>query len=299
MIFNQLIRNGGGGFFMKVINRVTELKAVVQQQRREGKTVGFVPTMGYLHEGHLTLMRQAREEQDVVIASIFVNPLQFGPNEDYAVYPRDTERDSVLAAGAGVDILFMPTVEEMYPQGYQNMLTTVDVDKVTRKLCGASRPGHFRGVATVVSKLFNIVSPDVAYFGQKDAQQVVVIRRMVEDLNMNVHITAVPIVREASGLALSSRNAFLSPAERQAALVLSQSLILAESLLQSGQRDAQSIVAAMCNLIEQEPLAYIDYVSVIDVDTLEAVSSVAETALIAVAVKIGKTRLIDNMLWSS
>jgi pantoate--beta-alanine ligase len=284
---------------MKVINQVTELKAVVQQQRRAGKTVGLVPTMGYLHEGHLTLMRQAKAEQDVVIASIFVNPLQFGPNEDYAVYPRDAERDSALAAGAGVDILFMPTVEEMYPQGYQNMLTTVDVDKVTRKLCGASRPGHFRGVATVVTKLFNIVTPDVAYFGQKDAQQVVVIRRMVEDLNMNVHITAVPIVREASGLALSSRNAFLSPAERQAALVLSQSLRLAESLLRAGQSDAHSIVAAMRSLIEQEPLADIDYVSVIDVNTLEAVTAVAKTALIAVAVKIGKTRLIDNMLWNS
>jgi len=289
--------NKGGTFAVKIIKQVAELKALVHQAKREGKTVGFVPTMGYLHEGHLTLMRQAKAGQDVVVASIFVNPLQFGPTEDYAVYPRDLERDSAMAESAGVDIVFAPSVEEMYPHGHQNVLTTVNVSQITDRLCGASRPGHFSGVTTVVSKLFNIVEPDVAYFGQKDAQQVAVIKRMAADLNMNVRIVAVPIVREADGLARSSRNIYLNPAERQAALVLSKSLHLAKEMLACGERDADKIKAAMRGYIMNEPLADIDYISVSDSQTLAELSNIETGALVALAVKIGKTRLIDNMIW--
>ena len=228
---------------MQVITRIDELKKKIRDARAAGRTIGVVPTMGYLHEGHLTLMRQARAEQGFVIATLFVNPLQFGPTEDYAVYPRDLARDSKLAATTGIDVLFAPTVDEMYSAGNGKTLTFVDVEKITATLCGASRPGHFRGVATVVTKLFNITEADVAYFGQKDAQQVTVIRQMVRDLNMNVRVVAVPIVREADGLALSSRNQYLSPTERQAALVLSKSLRLAETMLAGGNREASAILA--------------------------------------------------------
>lgn len=282
---------------MKVISQVEEFRALLKNVRQANKTVGLVTTMGYLHEGHLTLMRQAKQEQDFVVASIFVNPLQFGANEDYAVYPRNLERDSELAAGAGVDVLFAPRVEDMYPQGYENMLSFVEVTGITTKLCGASRPGHFRGVTTVVAKLFNIVRPDAAYFGQKDAQQVVVIKRMAADLNMDIRIVAVPIVREADGLALSSRNVFLNPAERKAALVLHRSLELAGELLAAGRRDAAGIKDAMAGLINQEPLAAIDYISICDLKFLEALTEIGPEALIAIAVKIGKTRLIDNRIW--
>ena len=209
---------------MQVIKQIEQLKQVVRDAKRQGKTVGLVPTMGYLHEGHLTLMRRARQEQGLVIATLFVNPLQFGPQEDYADYPRDLARDCELAESTGIDVLFAPAVDEMYPAGNGKTLTFVDVEKITASLCGASRPGHFRGVATVVTKLFNIAEADVAYFGQKDAQQVAVIRRMAEDLNMNVKIVAVPIVRESDGLAMSSRNKYLDSAQRQAALVLSVAL---------------------------------------------------------------------------
>ncbi|MEN6568330.1 MAG: pantoate--beta-alanine ligase [Veillonellales bacterium] len=280
-----------------MISQVAELRMLLKNARQANQTVGLVPTMGYLHEGHLTLMRQAKREQDVVVASIFVNPLQFGPNEDYAVYPRNLERDGELAAGAGVDILFTPRVEDMYPQGYENMLSFVEVTGITKKLCGASRPGHFRGVTTVVAKLFNIARPDAAYFGQKDAQQVAVIKRMVADLNMDIRIVAVPIVREADGLALSSRNVFLNPAERQAALVLHRSLELAGDLLAAGQRDAAGIKAAMAGLINKEPLAAIEYISLCDLKFLEELAEIESAALIAIAVKIGKTRLIDNRIW--
>jgi pantoate--beta-alanine ligase len=242
-------------------------------------------------------MRQAREEQGLVVASIFVNPLQFGPGEDYAVYPRDLERDSVRAASVGVDMLFVPEVTDMYPCGYRNTLTFVDVKEITEHLCGATRPGHFRGVATVVTKLFNIVEPDVAYFGQKDAQQVAVIKKMVADLNLNVRIVAVPIVREQDGLALSSRNIYLNPAERQAALVLNRSLHLALDRLGAGERDANCLVAAMNSLIAGEPLASIDYICVCDPVTLKKIDIITGPALIALAVRIGKTRLIDNMVW--
>ncbi|SDF17293.1 pantoate--beta-alanine ligase [Sporolituus thermophilus] len=282
---------------MQLVTRIDEVKKLVRELRRQGKTIGLVPTMGYLHEGHLTLMRRAKAEQDVVVATVFVNPLQFGPSEDFAVYPRDLDRDSRLAAAAGVDVLFAPPVEEMYPRGYENMLAFVDVRRVTERLCGASRPGHFRGVATVVTKLFNIVEPDAAYFGQKDAQQVVVIRTMVRDLNMNVRIVTVPIVREPDGLAMSSRNVYLAPAERQAALVLSRALKLAKEKLDAGERSAATLIAAMRELISREPLATIDYISVSDAETLEELDTVRAPALVALAVKIGKTRLIDNLLW--
>lgn len=282
---------------MQVIKQIEQLKQVVRDVKRQGKTVGLVPTMGYLHEGHLTLMRRARKEQGLVIATLFVNPLQFGPQEDYADYPRDLARDCELAESTGIDVLFAPAVDEMYPAGNGKTLTFVDVEKITASLCGASRPGHFRGVATVVTKLFNIAEADVAYFGQKDAQQVAVIRRMAEDLNMNVKIVAVPIVRESDGLAMSSRNKYLDSAQRQAALVLSRSLERAASLLAAGERDSSLIVATVRDLISQEPLAEIDYVSLVDPLTMEALDRVETRALLALAVKFGKTRLIDNMLW--
>lgn len=282
---------------MQVIKQIEQLKQVVRDAKRQGKTVGLVPTMGYLHEGHLTLMRRARQEQGLVIATLFVNPLQFGPQEDYADYPRDLARDCELAESTGIDVLFAPAVDEMYPAGNGKTLTFVDVQKITASLCGASRPGHFRGVATVVTKLFNIAEADVAYFGQKDAQQVAVIRRMAEDLNMNVKIVAVPIVRESDGLAMSSRNKYLDSAQRQAALVLSRSLERAATLLATGERDSSLIVATVRDLISQEPLAEIDYVSLVDPLTMEALDRVEARALLALAVKFGKTRLIDNMLW--
>ena len=282
---------------MQVIKQIEQLKQVVRDVKRQGKTVGLVPTMGYLHEGHLTLMRRARKEQGLVIATLFVNPLQFGPQEDYADYPRDLARDCELAESTGIDVLFAPAVDEMYPAGNGKTLTFVDVEKITASLCGASRPGHFRGVATVVTKLFNIAEADVAYFGQKDAQQVAVIRRMAEDLNMNVKIVAVPIVRESDGLAMSSRNKYLDSAQRQAALVLSRSLERAATLLAAGERDSSLIVATVRDLISQEPLAEIDYVSLVDPLTMEALDRVETRALLALAVKFGKTRLIDNMLW--
>ena len=282
---------------MQVITHIAELKQKIRDAWALGKTIGVVPTMGYLHEGHLTLMRQARSEQGFVIATLFVNPLQFGPTEDYGVYPRDLPRDAKMAATTGIDVLFAPSVDEMYPTGNGKTLTFVDVARITDTLCGASRPGHFRGVATVVTKLFNITEADVAYFGQKDAQQVAVIRQMVADLNTNVKIVAVPIVREADGLALSSRNQFLNATERQAALVLSRSLRLAEKMLQAGERDAATLLAAMNDCLSQEPLAVIDYVEIVDTQTLLALPRIEGAALIAMAVRFGKTRLIDNLLW--
>lgn len=282
---------------MQIVTCVAELKTIIRSARAAGKTIGVVPTMGYLHEGHLTLMRKARAEQGVVIATIFVNPLQFGPQEDYAVYPRDLKRDSTMAETTGIDVLFAPSVDEMYPAGNGRTLTFVDVEQITTKLCGASRPGHFRGVATVVAKLLNITEADVGYFGQKDAQQVTVIRRMVDDLNMNVKIVAVPIVRESDGLALSSRNQYLNPDERQAALVLSKSLVRAQELLQLGEKDSGQILAVMNDLISREPLARIEYISIVDPTALEPLQQISGPALIALAVKFGKTRLIDNLIW--
>lgn len=262
-------------------------------RRQSQGAVGFVPTMGYLHEGHLELVRRARAENSVVVVSIFVNPTQFGPAEDFKRYPRDIPRDLALLEREKTDIVFIPSAEEMYPPEFN---TWVIVEKVTERLEGKSRPGHFRGVATVVNKLFNIVEPARAYFGQKDAQQVVVIKRMVSDLNMNVEIVVVPTVRESDGLAMSSRNVYLNPQERQAATVLFRALSLAESLWREGERDADIIRNAMVSVISKEPLAEIDYVSIAHPETLEELSKIDGPALTSLAVRIGKTRLIDNMV---
>jgi pantoate--beta-alanine ligase len=278
---------------MQVIETAQGVREAVAAARRAGKRIGFVPTMGYLHEGHLTLMREARRECDFVVVSIFVNPTQFGPNEDFDRYPRDLERDAKLCATVPVDIIFHPSVAEMYPTGNT---TNIHVSKLTEGLCGASRPGHFDGVATVVTKLFNIVKPDIAFFGQKDAQQVAVIRRMVWDLNMDLEIRPVPIVREADGLALSSRNIYLSPEQRQAALVLSRSVKLAQERVAAGERDMGALKAAVRAMIAAEPLSDIDYVEIVDYDTLAPIDRLEGKGLLALAVRFGKTRLIDNCI---
>lgn len=278
---------------MIIIDTIEKMKNTAELVREEGKRIGFVPTMGYLHEGHLSLMKRAKEENDFVVVSIFVNPTQFGAEEDFETYPRNLQRDRQLAERAGVDVIFHPTSKEMYPKGYK---TFVQVERITEKLCGASRPGHFRGVTTVVNKLFQIVKPNKAYFGQKDGQQVVVIEQMVKDLNMDVEIISCPIVREADGLAMSSRNTYLNDAERSAALVLSRSLLMAREMIENGERNAHQIKNLIVSTIEKEPLAAIDYVEVVHGESLEPVDRIKGKLLIALAVKIGKTRLIDNIL---
>ncbi len=278
---------------MQLIHSINEMRSLVRELRSRGTTIGFVPTMGYWHEGHLALMREAKNKTGFVVASIFVNPLQFGVGEDYEEYPRDLERDTALAEKSGVDAVFAPSVKEMYPQAYS---TFVEVEKLTDKLCGKSRPGHFRGVTTVVTKLFNIVQPDIAFFGQKDAQQVIVLQKMVTDLNMNLKIEIVPTVREPDGLAMSSRNSYLSPEERKAALVLYHSLSAAKKMIDSGERNIEAIKEEMRLLINREPLARIDYVEILSVPDLEEPESLKGKTLIAVAVFIGRTRLIDNMV---
>jgi len=275
---------------MRVVHTIAEARAV---RRALPGTWGFVPTMGYLHEGHLSLVRRARAENDRVAVSVFVNPTQFGPHEDYARYPRDLERDLRLLEPLGVDLVFVPSVEEMYPPGFQ---TWVIVEEVSRPLEGASRPGHFRGVATVVAKLFNILRPDRAYFGQKDAQQTVVIRRMVQDLNIPVEIVICPTVREPDGLAMSSRNTYLNPEERRAATVLFRALQAAKARYEAGERDAERLREAMREVIRAEPLARIDYVSVAHPETLQELERVEGPALLSLAVYIGTTRLIDNLM---
>ena len=280
---------------MQVFNTVSGLRIYLAAHRAAGKRIGLVPTMGYLHAGHLSLVQAARHECDVVVMSIFVNPKQFGPQEDFATYPRDMEGDLRQAREAGVDAVFTPTVAEMYPPGF---LTEVSVHELTIPLCGASRPGHFNGVTTVVAKLFNIVGPDRAYFGQKDYQQVLVIRKMATDLCMPLTVVTCPTVRESDGLAMSSRNAYLTPAERQAALVLWRALRLAEERLAQGEREGTRLAATLRDFIAQEPLARIDYVAVADPDTLQEVEQLSGTALVALAVYIGKTRLIDNAVLS-
>jgi len=274
---------------MQVVGPIFEIRAL--RQKLSG-TVGFVPTMGYLHGGHLALVKQAKMENSAVIVSIYVNPTQFGPREDFGAYPRELNRDLELLRGEGVDIVFVPSDEEMYPPEFSSW---VDVEKVTERLEGASRPGHFRGVATIVVKLFNIVQPTRAYFGQKDAQQAVVIKRMVADLNMGIEVEVVPTVRESDGLAMSSRNIYLSPGERQAATVLFKALNLARQLRKDGEKDAEKIRRQMVSLIQKEPLAQIDYVSIADAETLEELDLIDRPALTSLAVRIGKTRLIDNM----
>ncbi|NSW89991.1 MAG: pantoate--beta-alanine ligase [Firmicutes bacterium] len=278
---------------MKIIKSIKEMKDIIKQEKTFGKTIGLVPTMGFLHEGHLSLIRTSSSKDDIIIVSIFVNPTQFGPNEDYDKYPRDLKRDVSLAEDAGADLIFAPDVEEMYPQGYK---TYVNVENITEVLCGKSRPGHFRGVTTVVAKLFNIIQPDRAYFGLKDAQQYIVIKKMVEDLNMNLEVVPCPIVREADGLAMSSRNIYLSIEERKAALILSKSLFEAEDMVKSGERNAEKILERIYSIISSEKLANIDYIEAVNADTLEKISEIKGKVLIALAVKIGNTRLIDNII---
>ncbi|MEW6285768.1 MAG: pantoate--beta-alanine ligase [Chloroflexota bacterium] len=275
------------------MRRVVTLEELRSARLSLDGTVGFVPTMGYLHEGHLSLIRRAKEECEAVVVSIFVNPTQFGPNEDLAKYPRDLERDLRLIEPLGVDLVWTPTAEVMYPPGYQ---TWVEVEAVTRPLEGAMRPGHFRGVTTVVAKLFNAVQPHKAYFGQKDAQQAAVIRRMTLDLNFPIEIVVCPTVREADGLAMSSRNVYLNPEQRKAATVLFRSLNAAKALYEAGERNAETLRGKMREVLAAEPLAEVQYVSCADYDTLEELTEIRGKALLSMAVFIGKTRLIDNVV---
>ncbi len=278
---------------MEIIYNIPLMQKKADQLRVKGKKIGFVPTMGFFHEGHLELMRVARKNADVVVVSIFVNPIQFGPSEDYSRYPRDIERDKKKAQEVGVDILFIPSVEEMYPEGFQ---TKVRVEKLTQHLCGLFRPGHFDGVTTVVTKLFNIVKPHIAVFGEKDYQQLLVIKRMVKDLNMDIHIIGVPTVREADGLAMSSRNTYLTPEERKSALCLKKSIDLAKEMVEKGETDASVIKKKVEELISSYPFTKIQYVSICDPETLEEVSQIKDRALIAMAVFVGNARLIDNAI---
>ncbi|MEN3002457.1 MAG: pantoate--beta-alanine ligase [Armatimonadota bacterium] len=276
---------------MQILRTIREVRDWVQAERRQGRPIHFVPTMGYFHEGHLSLMRRAKADGGAVIVSLFVNPLQFGPHEDYERYPRDFERDRQMAESVGVDALFYPEVSEMYPPGFQ---TEVRVKQLSQPLCGRSRPGHFEGVATVVLKLFNIVTPDRAYFGEKDYQQLRIIQQMVRDLNLPIEIVPCPIVREPDGLAMSSRNAYLSPEERQAATVLYRSLQWAQEQVRAGEQDPLRIQRGVYEILAHEPLAQIDYVELVDAETLEPVSRIERPTLLALAVYFGKARLIDN-----
>ena len=275
-----------------IIETVKELREYLAGQRAAGKTVGLVPTMGFLHEGHLSLIREAKAENDVVVVSDFVNPTQFGPNEDFESYPRNIEQDTELALSAGADVIFYPSVSEMYPP---ESSTYVEVEgNITRVLCGASRPTHFRGVTTVVNKLFNIVEPDKAYFGQKDAQQVAVLTKMVKDLHMDIELIICPIVREPDGLAMSSRNTYLSAEERKQAVILNQALKKAKNAFANGEKDVVKLTEIITDKINEMPLAVIDYVSILDFPSLKPIITIEKDALAAVAVKFGKTRLIDN-----
>lgn len=280
---------------IKVVSTVNETRAQVKEWRKQGLTVGLVPTMGYLHEGHQSLIKKAVEENDKVVVSVFVNPIQFAPNEDLETYPRDLEADTKLCDSTGADLIFHPTPEEMYPEGFS---THIQMDNLTKELCGKTRPTHFGGVCTVVGKLFNIVQPDKAYFGQKDAQQLAIIKRMVRDLNFDIEIIGCPIIREPDGLAKSSRNTYLNADERKAALILSKSIELGKQLVAEGERDAQSIIKAMTDKINTEPLARIDYVNVVDALNIEPLDTLKGEVLVAIAVYIGKTRLIDNFFAS-
>lgn len=280
---------------MKIAGTVAEVREQVKQWRREGLTVGLVPTMGFLHEGHKSLIDRAVKENDRVVVSVFVNPTQFGPNEDFESYPRDMDKDSALCEAAGASLIFHPEPSEMYLDGYS---TFVDMSTLTGGLCGKTRPIHFRGVCTVVSKLFNIVTPDRAYFGQKDAQQLAVIRHMVRDLNFGIEIVGCPIIREEDGLAKSSRNTYLNAEERAAATILSKALKEGKAALESGERDAAKVKQIVTDKINSEKLSKIDYVEIVDWNNLEPVEKVADDVLCAVAVYIGKTRLIDNFIFS-
>lgn len=277
---------------MKVVTSVAGMKALARQWKKEGKSIGFVPTMGYLHKGHLSLVRESKKRADVTVVSIFVNPAQFGPNEDFKKYPRDLEKDSAYLEKGGVDCLFYPDAAEIYPPGYR---TYVEVRGLQDRLCGRSRPGHFQGVATVVLKLFDIVGPGFAFFGAKDAQQVLIIAKMAADLDLDIEVVTCPLVRDPDGLALSSRNIFLSPEERTAALVLSISLRWAERAVAAGERDAAKVIAGIRAAIDTEQLARVDYVEAVDPVNLEPLAEIRGDVLIALAVFIGSTRLIDNI----
>lgn len=276
---------------MNIITTIDEMQQIALSLKREGKRIAFVPTMGFLHEGHASLLREGRKRGDVLVLSIFVNPIQFGRDEDLDRYPRDMERDCGIARECGVDIVFTPDAPGMYPPGFQ---TSIAVSELSRPLCGASRPWHFDGVATVVTKLFNIVQPDTALFGNKDFQQLAVIRRMTADLNLPVEVVGMPIIREADGLAMSSRNSYLSPAERQSALCLSRAIRLVRERYAAGEHSASTLLAAARELILAESAAAIDYLELRDSASLALVDLVSDTTLLALAVKIGNTRLIDN-----
>lgn len=278
---------------MKLVHTIKEVREIVSEWRKEGLTVGLVPTMGYLHEGHQSLIRKSVEQNDRTVVSVFVNPIQFGPTEDLEAYPRDINRDMKAVEEVGGDLIFNPEPAEMYPGHFTSF---IDTTETTELLCGAVRPIHFRGVCTVVGKLFNIVLPDKAYFGQKDAQQLATIRRFVRDLNFPVGIVACPIVREEDGLAKSSRNTYLSPAERQAALILSQSLKKGKALIEQGEKSAEKVKEVITESLKTEPLARIDYVEVVDFENIQRVDNITGETLVAIAVYIGKTRLIDNII---
>ena len=277
---------------MKIAKTIKEVREIVSEWKKQGLSVGLVPTMGYLHEGHQSLIR-CSNENDRTVVSVFVNPIQFGPNEDFASYPRDLERDTKKCEEAGADLIFAPEASEMYAEDFSSF---VDMTGPTDELCGLRRPGHFRGVCTVVSKLFNIVTPDRAYFGQKDAQQLAVIRRMVRDLSFGIEIVGCPIVREEDGLAKSSRNTYLSADERKAAVIISKSLKAGQEMIESSETDTAKIIASITAMIESEPLAKIDYIKAVDADSIESVDTVSGRVLFAAAVYIGKTRLIDNFI---
>jgi pantoate--beta-alanine ligase len=278
---------------MKIIRLIKEMQAFSEEARMQGKKIAFVPTMGFLHEGHLHLIRQARTMGDVLIVSIFVNPIQFGPSEDFKQYPRDWDRDAQLCESGGADVIFAPIVEEMYPEGFQTM---VSVPHLSQNLCGISRPTHFQGVATVVAKLFNCTRPHIALFGEKDFQQLAVIKRMVEDLNFDINIIGVPTVREADGLAMSSRNTYLSAEEHGSALSLSKALFKVRELFQNGERNARVLIDTARDIITREEGAAIDYIKICDTATLHDVDTISRPAVMALAVKIGKARLIDNVV---
>ena len=278
---------------MEVTGSIEQVRSCVKDVRSQGKSVGFVPTMGALHAGHVSLIKAAKEKCDFVVVSIFVNPTQFGPDEDFDKYPRPIEKDAVICEQAGVDLVFNPTASEMYKA---ENITWVDVEKLAEHLCGRSRPGHFHGVTTVCAKLFNIVRPDFAFFGQKDAQQAIIIKRMVADLNMDMEVVICPIVREDDGLAMSSRNKYLSAEQRSQALLLHKSLLHGEKLVKEGLRDCAEIKQQMTEILNGSPLISVEYISIVDIETLADVEEITEMALIALAVKLGQTRLIDNII---
>lgn len=279
---------------MKIVSTINEVRKQVKAWKNEGKSVGFVPTMGYLHEGHESLIKRAVAENDQVVVSIFVNPMQFGPKEDLASYPRDLNADSILCENAGASLIFHPEPEEMYEDAF---CSYVDMNGLTDALCGLSRPVHFRGVCTVVCKLFNIVAPDRAYFGEKDAQQLAVVKRMVKDLNMDLEIIGCPIIREADGLAKSSRNTYLSPESRKSAVILSKSIFMGKKMIEDGERDASKVINAMKDMINSVPLTDIDYVEIVDVNTMKSIDEIKGEILCAIAVNVGgEARLIDNFM---